>query len=1226
MSLSIVLRAIPILSVFAIVSCSDGASQTDPISKPNEPPVTTITPNQTYISHERDIELSCSDSNVDDSCVKTYFSWEGENLVAGKDFEYKGAFKVGEAQQYSDDDIISVNYFSVDTNNAEEALKTKEYILDKTAPVALPGKPEGKYKQAINLTFTCTDKKQSNPSEDGSGCSEFHYYTTNDANNTPDPSPGNADFTVVPLDNATATEVILPLNSNTYVHYFAVDKAGSRQLVTTAFYEFIPDVVNVVNFTAQGGRDKVTLSWEIPAGNTAITGVQIMRSQISPPNIPTDGVEVYKGLISPQNDPLILVSGETYHYTVFAYIGNGSPYSLGTSASATPFSDNAPPSEVLDLQQTPGIKQVTISWKNPSDPDFARSVLRRSDTQDPISISDGVKIAKESGVAGATESLVDTELVNDTQYFYRVFTVDIYDNVSAGVPFTATPVDLAPGNIASLTAQAGDTLVDLIWSYPQDPDLAGVKIIRKIDSAPTAHDDSAAELIATITDTTQTSIPDTTVINGSTYYYAAYAFDKRQPTPNYSPAGALAGPVTPADVLPPGDVTAVSIKPANGKLVLAWSKPADLDLANVIILRKEGGYASSPTDTTAISVPSGTVQPLIDAGLTNGTLYYYTIYTADEVPNYSAGVQIEETPNADDIAGPTVSTTSPVDAATAVDPNTAIDVTFSEDILRTSVVDGVMTLTAQTGVDSSGAPVTRNLTGATPTMPSTTSIKVAPADGQFPLATKITASLKVAAPATPGVTDLSDNPLDPTPQTGQYDWTFTTADGGWGKDADVKDLNNYSTGNGNERKTSVAIDNKGNALAVWTGASDTSNKVIVAKSYSPLTGWETTEIPISDTATNSDFPVVKMDNNGNSLIVWLDSNFFLRAKRKVGEVWSKAALLQLDAQPQQAVSRTAPAVAINVNGVVTVAWSQCSTSCDIWTKRFDLTQSDWSALPDAELIEWLDFNARNPQVAVDELGNAIVIWEQEDANNTYNVMYNRYSISGTAPGWDQPDRSVNPPVLSNSPISDALGSASKLSLAMGADGNAIAIWTQSATNSNANVIWKSEFDVTNAIWNATAELSDGTISVQSQGGKIAMQKDGSAIVAWVAGSTELYVNKYDANSQTWLGGINLRPSSTIGIGIASITMDVQGNAMIALDGRDDVYAQRYINGKGDLLDPKFQLKIEPSLLFGNTYNISVATNDNGTSVAVWNKLYDPAGTGSSSYFVRANSFDFRPGP
>ncbi|AFM13892.1 beta strand repeat-containing protein [Turneriella parva] len=102
------------------------------------------------------------------------------------------------------------------------------------------------------------------------------------------------------------------------------------------------------------------------------------------------------------------------------------------------------------------------------------------------------------------------------------------------------------------------------------------------------------------------------------------------------------------DNTPPANVTGFTVQPALGRLVLSWTNPADSDFAGVRILRKTTNDITDQSDATATVACSGNLATpqatCNDTGLTDGTTYYYKIFTYDAVPNYNSGVNGSGTP------------------------------------------------------------------------------------------------------------------------------------------------------------------------------------------------------------------------------------------------------------------------------------------------------------------------------------------------------------------------------------------------------------------------------------------------------------------------------------------------------------------------------------------------------------------------------------------------------
>lgn len=70
----------------------------------------------------------------------------------------------------------------------------------------------------------------------------------------------------------------------------------------------------------------------------------------------------------------------------------------------------------------------------------------------------------------------------------------------------------------------------------------------------------------------------------------------------------------------------------NAQVTLMWTNPTDDNFAGVAIIRKTGGYPTSPTDGTKIY--TGTAQTYTDTGLTNDVQYYYRAFAYNSKTEY----------------------------------------------------------------------------------------------------------------------------------------------------------------------------------------------------------------------------------------------------------------------------------------------------------------------------------------------------------------------------------------------------------------------------------------------------------------------------------------------------------------------------------------------------------------------------------------------------------------
>ncbi len=231
---------------------------------------------------------------------------------------------------------------------------------------------------------------------------------------------------------------------------------------------------------------------------------------------------------------------------------------------------------------------------------------------------------------------------------------------------------------------------------------------------------------------------------------------------------------------------------------------------------------------------------------------------------------------------------------------------------------------------------------------------------------------------------------------------------------------------GNASWPQIAVDDNGNAIAVWH-QSDGTRRNIWANRYVPGTGWGNAELIETDNAGDALYPQTAMDDNGNAIAVWQQSDgtrYNIWANRYVpGTGWGNAELIETD----NAESASFPQIAVDANGNAIAVWHQSDGTRDnIWANRY-VPGTGWG---NAKLIETDSTgSALNPQIAVDANGNAIAVWDQSDGTRR-NIWANHY-LPGF--GWGTAELIET----------DNAGDAASPQIAVDANGNAIAVWYQS---------------------------------------------------------------------------------------------------------------------------------------------------------------------------------------
>jgi hypothetical protein len=241
-----------------------------------------------------------------------------------------------------------------------------------------------------------------------------------------------------------------------------------------------------------------------------------------------------------------------------------------------------------------------------------------------------------AGTLVANHQLTVSGLSANTLYHFIATSKDAAGNsaTSTDQTFTTLPDTTPPANVSGLTATAGDGQVALAWLNPPDADYAGVRIRRSTAGFPATPTSGQSAY-----DGSGTAVTDVGLVNGTLYYYTAFAYDA---SGNFA-SGAV-NSATPRDAVPPGPASGFTVTAGNAQLQLNWINPTDTDFANVVVRRSSATFPTDPTSGTLVY--SGAGQSHLDGGLTNGTTYYYAIFARDASNNFSTAAQNSGVPAA----------------------------------------------------------------------------------------------------------------------------------------------------------------------------------------------------------------------------------------------------------------------------------------------------------------------------------------------------------------------------------------------------------------------------------------------------------------------------------------------------------------------------------------------------------------------------------------------------
>lgn len=305
-------------------------------------------------------------------------------------------------------------------------------------------------------------------------------------------------------------------------------------------------------------------------------------------------------------------------------------------------------------------------------------------------------------------------------------------------------------------------------------------------------------------------------------------------------------------------------------------------------------------------------------------------------------------------------------------------------------------------------------------------------------------------------------------------------------------------------------------------------------------------------------------------------------------------------------------------------------------------------------------NQQNPDIAINDSGNYIVVWEQQLSGGGYDIYAQRYTAAGAAQGAEFIINSTTandqrfPKVAMNnsggfvvvwqSLNQDGAGwgiisrrfSASGVALAVDAVVNTTIVDQQRFANiamddtGNYTIVWESEFDVYFQRYNSAGatqgvETLVNTTTASSQNyPSVAMDTDGDFVVVWQSLGQDgsdygIYGQRYDGAGTAQGGELAINTTTANNQLNPAVAMDDTGAFVVAWvsnaqDGsREGIYARRF-DAAGAASGAEFAVNTTTA---GAQDNPAIAMEPEGAFAVAWNS----AGQDGSRVGVYQQGFD-----
>jgi hypothetical protein len=301
-----------------------------------------------------------------------------------------------------------------------------------------------------------------------------------------------------------------------------------------------------------------------------------------------------------------------------------------------------------------------------------------------------------------------------------------------------------------------------------------------------------------------------------------------------------------------------------------------------------------------------------------------------------------------------------------------------------------------------------------------------------------------------------------------------TQGSGWGMPGEIPGMV------GSASTPQIAIDANGNGIAVW--AAGTMPSSIYSSRYTPGMGWDImAELIKKDLmGGNASSPQIAINTNGDALAVWEQDDSMRddiwSNRYSLGTGWGTEELIETD----NAGDASRPQIAIDVSGNALAVWHQWDgTRNNVWSNRYTAGMG-WGM---AELIETENVdNTGDAQIAIDADGNALVVFAQGNGTRI-DICSNRYTAGM---GWGMAE-------LIETDNADSVGDPGRPQIAIDANGNALAVWIQ--WGGTRNNIWSNRYTA-GLGWGMAELIETENADAFAQEPQIAIDANGNALAIW----------------------------------------------------------------------------------------------------------------------------------
>ena len=325
----------------------------------------------------------------------------------------------------------------------------------------------------------------------------------------------------------------------------------------------------------------------------------------------------------------------------------------------------------------------------------------------------------------------------------------------------------------------------------------------------------------------------------------------------------------------------------------------------------------------------------------------------------------------------------------------------------------------------------------------------------------------------------------------------------------------------------VAMDDNGNAIITWLQDDAIPNKRVFKSDYRGGVWTHPTGASdcLSTAGTDAGIPQVAMDNYGNSIIIWSEAGQLFKSEYR-GGAWSTPASFETNTYAHH--------IAMDHAGNSIIVWSNSEPPFKLFKSEY--RGGAWTHPGVSDYFNPSGY-AFDSNVAMDNKGNAVIVWVQLNDGDTNRYIYKKEYRNGL---W-----------LPSTAISSASSDIGQPQVAMDDNDNAIIVWQQ--TDGSHRQIFKAEYR--GGLWSLPTTIS--TAGTDFSIPQVAMDNSGNAVIVWqteaIGYDTKVFKSEYRGNAWSTTPKV-ISPAGTTGTTARGpqVAMDHSGNSIITWFQDDDV--------------------------------------------------------------------------